>query len=96
MKKHKRAKTKSKASTPMHDPQPDSAGVDIGAKEIWAAVPAERTEKSIRRFDAFTQNLKALVKWSLDCGVRSVAMESTGVTESLGDKSSAHNPKPLS
>jgi hypothetical protein len=96
MKKHKRAKTKSKASTPMHDPQPDSAGVDIGAKEIWAAVPAERTEKSIRRFDAFTQDLKALVKWLLDCGVRSVAMESTGVTESLRDKSSAYNPKPLS
>ena len=79
MKKHKRAKTKSKASKPIHDPQPDSAGVDIGANEIWVAVPAERTEKSLRRFDAFTQDLKALVKWLLDCGVRSVAMESTGV-----------------
>src|ERR1700747_2533556 len=79
MKKHKRAKTKSKASKPIHDPQPDSAGVDIGANEIWVAVAAERTEKSLRRFDAFTQDLKALVKWLLDCGVRSVAMESTGV-----------------
>ena len=79
MKKHKRAKTKSKATKPLHDPQPDAAGVDIGANEIWAAVPPERTEKSVRRFGAFTQDLKELVKWFLACGVRSVAMESTGV-----------------
>ena len=79
MKKHKRAKTKSKASNPLHDPQPDAAGVDIAANEIWAAVPPERTEKSVRRFGAFTQDLNELVKWLLDCGVRSVAMESTGV-----------------
>src|ERR1700745_2758593 len=79
MKKHKSAKTKSKASKPIHDPQPDSAGVDIGANEIWVVVAAERTEKSLRRFDAFTQDLKALVKWLLDCGGPSVPMESTGV-----------------
>jgi hypothetical protein len=40
MKKQKRAKTKSKATKPLHDPQPDAAGVDIGANEIWAAVPS--------------------------------------------------------
>ena len=79
MKKHKRLKTKSKATNPLHDPQPDAAGVDIAANEIWAAVPPERAEKSVRRFGAFTQELKELVKWLLDCGVRSVAMESTGV-----------------
>jgi transposase len=79
MKKRKRAKTKSKLSTLIHDPQPDAAGVDIAANEIWAAVPPERTEEAVRKFGAFTQDLKALVKWLLDCGVRSVAMESTGV-----------------
>ena len=89
MKKHKRLKTKSKATNPLHDPQPDAAGVDIAANEIWAAVPPERTEKSVRRFGAFTQELKELVKWLLDCGVRSVAMESTGV---YGTQGSAKPP----
>jgi len=79
MKKHQRAKAKSKANQPIHVLQPDAAGVDIAANEIWAAVPPERTEQSVRKFAAFTADLKELVKWFLDCGVRSVAMEATGV-----------------
>jgi transposase len=79
MKKPKRAKANSKASKPIRDPQPNSAGVDIAANEIWAAVPAERAAESVRRFGAFTQELKQLVKWLVEWGVRSVAMESTGV-----------------
>jgi transposase len=79
MKKHKGAKAKSKANHPMHVLQPDAAGVDIAANEIWAAVPPERTEQSVRKFAAFTADLKELVQWLLDCGVRSVAMEATGV-----------------
>jgi transposase len=79
MKKHQRLKAKSKANRPIHDPQPDAAGVDIAANEIWAAVPPERAEQSVRKFGAFTVELKELVQWFLDCGVRSVAMEATGV-----------------
>jgi transposase len=79
MKKHQRAKAKSKANQPIHVLQPDAAGVDIAANEIWAAVPPERTEQSVRKFAAFTCELKELVQWFLDCGVRSVAMEATGV-----------------
>ena len=79
MKDHKEKKTKSEPSKPIHDPQPDAAGVDIGANEIWAAVPAERSEQTVRKFAAFTRDLKELVKWFLDCGIRSVAMEATGV-----------------
>jgi transposase len=33
----------------------------------------------IRRFAAFTEDLMALVQWLLACGIRSVAMEATGV-----------------
>src|SRR5215469_13120528 len=79
MKKHQRAKAKSKANQPIHVLQPDAAGVDIAANEIWAAVPPERTEQSVRKFAAFSADLKELVQWFLDCGVRSVAMEATGV-----------------
>jgi hypothetical protein len=79
MKKHQGAKAKSKANQPIHVLQPDAAGVDIAANEIWAAVPPEHTEQSVRKFGAFTCELKELVKWFSDCGVRSVAMEATGV-----------------
>lgn len=79
MKKHQKTKAKSKASEPLHNPQPDAAGLDIGATEIWAAVDPERAPEAVRRFGAFTQDLKALVQWLLECGVRSVAMESSGL-----------------
>jgi transposase len=79
MKKHQSAKTKSKALKPIHDRQPDAAGIDIGANEIWVAVPPDRSQDSVKRFGAFTRDLQAIVQWLLDCGVRSAAMEATGV-----------------
>jgi transposase len=33
----------------------------------------------VRRFGAFTAELKAIVQWLLDWGISSVAMESTGM-----------------
>lgn len=77
MKKHK--KTKPKNTKPLHEPVADAAGIDLGATEIWVAVAPERCQLSIRRFGAFTQDLKALVGWLIECGIRSVAMEATGV-----------------
>src|ERR1700733_911101 len=77
MKKHK--KTKPKETKPLPEPVADAAGIDLGATEIWAAVPPERCQLSIRRFGAFTQDLKALVAWLVECGIRTVAMEATGV-----------------
>jgi transposase len=81
MKEHKeaKAKTKSEAVKPIREQEPDSAGIDIGAKEIWVAVPADRSDSPVRRFEGFTRDLMAIVQWLIQCGVRSVAMESTGV-----------------
>ncbi len=79
MKQHEKTKTKSEAPKPLHEPEPDAAGIDVGANEIWVAVAPDRSEKPIRRFGAFTQELKAIVQWLRDCGIRTVAMESTGV-----------------
>jgi transposase len=58
---------------------PHAAGLDIGATEIWAAVPAERDQPSVRPFGTFTPDLLALAAWLTACGVTSVAMESTGI-----------------
>jgi len=79
MKKHRKIKTKSEASKPLHEPEPDAGGIDVGANEIWVAVPPDRTEEPVRRFGAFSRELKAIVQWLRDCGIRTVAMESTGV-----------------
>jgi transposase len=58
---------------------PDAAGIDIGATEIYVAVPADRDPEPVRMFATFTQDLNELADWLQQCGIRTVAMESTGV-----------------
>jgi transposase len=58
---------------------PHAAGLDIGATEIWACVPAASTPENVRGFGPFTADLQALADWLIACGVDTVAMESTGV-----------------
>ena len=60
--------------------RPDAAGIDIGAEEIFVAVPADRDSQPVRRFATFTQDLNALADWLSKCEIRTVAMESTGCT----------------
>jgi transposase len=57
----------------------NAAGIDVGASEHYVAVPPDRAEQPVRRFGAFTEDLHALAKWLRECGVTTVAMESTGV-----------------
>src|ERR1700686_3679988 len=59
--------------------EPDAAGIDIGAEEIYVAVPPDRDEESVRMFSSFTCDLHALADWLQKCRIRTVAMESTGV-----------------
>ena len=59
--------------------RPNAAGIDIGATEIFVAVPADRDAESVRSFPAFTQDLHELADWLQRCHVDTVAMESTGV-----------------
>ncbi len=59
--------------------RPDAGGIDIGATEIFVAVPADRAAENVRSFATFTQDLYALADWLKQCGVKTVAMESTGV-----------------
>lgn len=57
----------------------NAGGVDIGATEVFAAVPADRDSESVRSFPTFTQDLHLLADWLQQCRVDTVAMESTGV-----------------
>lgn len=56
-----------------------AAGIDIGATEVFVAVPEDVDPQPVRRFPTFTQDLQSLADWLGQCGVRTVAMESTGV-----------------
>ncbi len=75
--KNKRTKIKLDSGLPMINP--DAAGIDIGHREHWCAVPVERSAKPVQRFGTFTEDLEKLADWLKECGIKTVAMESTGV-----------------
>jgi transposase len=58
---------------------PHAAGIDIGNSAHYVAVRPDRDPDSVRRFDCFTADLHRLADWLVDCGVTTVAMQSTGV-----------------
>ena len=78
MAKRKQKKRKSGVEN-LHVIQPNSAGIDIGASEIYVAVPGDRSDDPVRRFDTFTDDLHEAAKWLKECGIESIAMESTGI-----------------
>ena len=55
------------------------AGIDVGASSHFVAVPEDFWEQPVREFEAFTAELYRLANWLTECGVETVAMESTGV-----------------
>lgn len=59
--------------------KPNAAGIDIGATEIYVAVPADRDAQPVRCFPTFTEDLHRLADRLRACGITTVAMESTGV-----------------
>ena len=56
-----------------------AAGIDIGAEEIYVAVPPGRDSESVRVFPTFTADLRRLAQWLEACRINTVAMEATGV-----------------
>src|ERR1700675_193628 len=58
---------------------PHSAGIDVGNGAHYVAVRPDRDPQPVRRFDCFTADLHRLADWLQSCGVKTVAMQSTGV-----------------
>jgi hypothetical protein len=58
---------------------PDAAGIDIGNESHYVAVPPSRDNQPVRCFACTTAELKAMADWLKRCGVRTVAMQSTGL-----------------
>ena len=57
----------------------DAAGIDVGNQSHFAAVPAGRDEQPVREFGSWTADLHRMAGWLKACGIRTVAMQSTGV-----------------
>jgi len=62
--------------SPVH---PAAAAIDIGATMHVAAVGPDRDKEPVRTFRTFTGDLERLADWFARCGIKTIAMESTGV-----------------
>jgi transposase len=58
---------------------PNAAGIDVGNSTHYVAVRPDRDPDPVRQFDCFTADLHRLADWLEQCGVTTVAMQSTGV-----------------
>lgn len=58
---------------------PDAAGIDIGNESHYVAVSQKRDSQPVRRFGCTTAELRVMAYWLKQCGIRTVAMQSTGV-----------------
>lgn len=56
-----------------------AAGIDIGSRFHVVAVPPEMSSESVQTFQAFTSDLHRMADWLIELGIKTVAMESTGV-----------------
>ncbi len=68
-----------KVSSTLDEINHNAAGIDLGSGEHWVCVPADRTDKNVRRFGCFTPDLIAMADWLKECRIDTVAMEATGV-----------------
>jgi transposase len=71
-----RGKKATEALKPKHL---NAAGLDIGSEVHYVAVPADRDEQPVRHFGCLTPELHEMARWLKQCGITTVAMESTGV-----------------
>ena len=58
---------------------PRAAGIDVGNSAHYVAVRPEEDSQPVRRFQCFTADLHRVADWLEECGVETVAMQSTGV-----------------
>jgi len=59
--------------------QPDAAGIDIGGSFHFVVVPQGRDTETVKKFGCFTEDLHAIADWLIKCGIKTAAMEATGV-----------------
>ena len=68
------------STAPLEVINPDAAGIDVHSDMHMVCVPADRDANPVRRFGANTADLHEIVAWLKKCRIKTVALESTGVS----------------
>jgi transposase len=68
------------SATALNVINPDAAGIDVHSNMHMVCVPAGRDDNSVRQFGANTADLHEIAAWLKKCGIKTVALESTGVS----------------
>lgn len=58
---------------------PNAAGIDIGNESRFVAVPPAKEAEPVGEFGSWTADLERMAAWLKSCGIKTVAMQSTGV-----------------
>src|SRR5215813_4806508 len=58
---------------------PHAAGIDIGNESHYVAVPPSLDPQPVRCYGCTTAELRKMAEWLRQCGIRTVALQSTGV-----------------
>ena len=78
--KHVKSKERKRLPRSLKTIQPNAAGIDLGSREHWVCgPPREDGTPNVERFGTTTPDLVQLADWLKEQGVKTVAMESTGV-----------------
>lgn len=77
--RHRKGSTKPDVDSGFPLMRPNAAGVDIGSREHFVAVPEGRDTRAVRSFGCTTSELKEMAAWLKACRVDTVAMEATGI-----------------
>lgn len=72
-------KKSSKSARDLKIVNPDAAGIDIGAERHYVAIPEGRDARTIENFGCVTAELENMANWLIACGIKTIALESTGV-----------------
>ena len=57
----------------------DAAAVDVGSASHFVSVSPDRDQEPVREFGSWTADLHRMAQWLIACGIKTVAMQSTGV-----------------
>src|SRR5881396_1176606 len=71
--------TRGRSSGQLATINPNAAGLDVGSTFHVVAVPGDRDDTPVRTFRTFSGDLHRLADWLAETGIKTVAMESTGV-----------------
>jgi transposase len=75
----KKAKKKTRKLGELKNFRLNAAGIDVGSRSHFVAIPQCRDNDNVREFKTFQPDLVELCDWLKSNGVETVAMESTGV-----------------